>query len=152
MFKDKRGFTLIELLVVIAILGILVTFVATRMVGRTDDAKINQAKIQIQSLGDAVKMYKLDNGIFPSTEQGLNSLVVMPSVGTIPKKWKEGGYLEKSSVPKDPWDNEYVYMNPGTHNPNSFDLFSYGPDGPGGDSAKIIGNWDSESEKTEQTQ
>jgi general secretion pathway protein G len=144
MRTDKKGFTLIELLVVLAILGILMTFVATRFMEKPEEARRNQARIQIQTLEDALKLYKLDNGEFPSTEQGLKALVEKPSVGTIPKNWKDGGYLERGRVPKDPWDNEYVYLNPGTHNTNGVDIFSYGKEGPGGDQGNAIGNWESE--------
>jgi general secretion pathway protein G len=150
MQTDKKGFTLIEVLVVVAILGILVTFVATRFMGEPEKARINQVKIQMQTLEDALKLYKLENFEYPSTEQGLKALVEKPVVGNIPKNWKEGGYLEKGRMPKDPWGNDYIYINPGTHNPNSVDIFSYGPDGPGGDQSKMIGNWESETQ--EQTQ
>ncbi len=150
MQTDKKGFTLIELLVVVAILGILVTFVAQNLLREPEKARINQTKIQIQTLEDALKLYKLENFEYPSTEQGMKALVEKPIVGNIPKNWKEGGYLEKGKLPKDPWGNEYMYMNPGTHNANGIDIFSYGPEGPGGDQSKIIGNWESESQ--EQTQ
>ncbi len=144
----NRGFTLIELLVVIVILGILATYVGTRIMGRPEEARQTQAKIQIQALENALKMYRLDNGDYPSTEQGLRSLLEKPTVGTIPSGWREGGYLDKSSLPKDPWGNDYAYLYPGIHNPNSFDLFSYGADKePGGDDkGKDIGNWESESQ------
>jgi len=144
---DRRGFTLIELLVVIVILSILATYVGTRIMGKPEEARRTQAKIQIQALENALKMYKLDNGDYPSTEQGLRALVEKPSVGNIPLRWRDGGYLEKSRVPKDPWGNAFVYMNPGYHNQNSFDLFSYGSDGQAGGEGKDkdIGNWEEDS-------
>lgn len=144
---NNKGFTLIELLVVIVILGILATFVGTRIMGRPEEARRNQAQIQIQSLESALKMYRLDTGDYPSTEQSLRALVEKPSTGNIPRKWREGGYLEKSRLPRDPWDGEYVYLYPGVHNPNSFDLFSYGADGqPGGEGKDAdVGNWESDT-------
>jgi len=144
---DNKGFTLMELLVVVIILGILATYVGVKLVREPERARINQTKIQIQALEQALKMYQMDNGEYPSTEQGLKSLVEKPSTGSIPRNWKEGGYLEKNKVPKDAWDNDYIYMNPGLHNPNGVDVFSYGPDGqPGGDGDNAdIGNWESEA-------
>lgn len=144
----NKGFTLLELLVVIVILGILATFVGTRIMGKPEEARQTQAKIQIQSLENALNMYRLDNGDYPSTEQGLKALVEKPAVGDIPKRWREGGYLDKPRVPKDPWGNEFVYLSPGMKNPNGFDLMSYGSDGqPGGDGKDAdIGNWENEGE------
>ncbi|MBN2297410.1 MAG: type II secretion system major pseudopilin GspG [Deltaproteobacteria bacterium] len=143
----NKGFTLLELLVVIVILGILATYVGTRIMGKPEEARQTQAKIQIQALENALNMYRLDNGEYPSTEQGLKALVEKPSVGNIPKTWREGGYLDKPRVPKDPWKNDYAYLNPGVRNTNSFDLFSYGADGqPGGeDNDQDIGNWEVET-------
>lgn len=141
---DRKGFTLIELLVVIVILSILATFVGIRIMSKPEEARRTQAQIQIQALENALKMYKLDNGEYPSTEQGLRALVEKPAVGTIPRSWREGGYLEKSTVPKDPWKNDYVYLFPGVNNPSGFDLFSMGADsqtGGDGDGADV-GNWD----------
>ena len=128
--RNNQGFSLIELMVVILILGLLIGIVGPRLIGRTDDAKVSTAKIQIESLVSALKMYKLDNGTYPSTEQGLEALVTMPQGGDTPKKWKKGGYLEKGSVPKDPWGNDYVYLFPGAH--DDFDIVSYGADGVAG--------------------
>ena len=148
---NNKGFTLMELLVVVIILGILATYVGVKLVREPERARINQTKIQIQALEQALKMYQMDNGDYPSTEQGLKALVEKPSTGSIPRSWKEGGYLEKNRVPKDPWDNEYVFMNPGLHNPNGVDVFSYGPDGqPGGDGDNAdIGNWESEASEAQ---
>jgi general secretion pathway protein G len=97
---DRRGFSLIELMVVIVILGILAMYIAPKLMGRTDDARITQAKIQIEGLETALKLYKLDNSLYPSTEQGLQALIEEPQAGNIPKKWRKGGYLEKSTVPR----------------------------------------------------
>jgi general secretion pathway protein G len=148
MVRNRKGFTLIELLVVIVILSILATFVGIRIMGKPEEARRTQAKIQIQSLENALGMYKMDNGEYPTTEQGLKALVEAPATGTIPKGWRAGGYLEKSQVPKDPWKNDYVYLFPGVRNPNGFDLFSNGPSGqPGGEGDNAqIGNWDDEAQ------
>lgn len=148
---DKKGFTLIELLVVIVILSILATFVGSKIMSKPEEARRTQAKIQIEALENALKMYKLDSGEFPSTEQGLKALVEKPAVGNVPRSWREGGYLDKNKVPKDPWKNEFVYLSPGIRNPDGFDLFSYGADGKAGGEGNDadIGNWDTE-EQTQQ--
>ena len=140
----QEGFTLIELMVVIVILGILAAIIAPRLIGRTDEAKVTEAKVQIKNLETALKMYKLDNGQYPSTEQGLQALVEKPAIGVIPKGWREGGYLEKKKAPLDPWGNAYVYVSPGLH--GDYDILSYGADGiRGGEKFdRDIGNWDTE--------
>lgn len=142
--KFYTGFTLIEIMVVIIILGILAGLIIPRIMGRPEEARRMKAQIQIESIETALKLYKLDNGSYPTTEQGLQALVEPPSVGELPKAWREGGYLEKGKVPKDPWSNEYVYLCPGIH--DDFDLLSYGADGqPGGeDKDKDINNWELE--------
>ena len=126
-----KGFTLIELMVVIVILGILAGLVLPRFMGRTEEAKRTKAKLQIENLEGALKLYKLDNGNYPTTEQGLDALVIKPSAGLVPKNWREGGYLEKSKVPLDPWNRVYVYLAPGIKN-KDFDLKSLGADGEEG--------------------
>ena len=129
--KKSRGFTLIELMVVIVILGILAGLVLPRFMGRTEEAKKTKARLQIENLEGALKLYKLDIGTYPTTEQGLEALVQKPSTGTVPKNWREGGYLEKTKVPEDPWGRPYVYMSPGIKN-RDFDLKSLGADGEEG--------------------
>lgn len=126
------------------ILGLLIGIVGPKLIGRSDDAKVSAAKIQIESLVSALKMYKLDNGSYPSTEQGLDALVSPPQSGDIPKKWRKGGYLEKGKIPKDPWGNEYVYLCPGAH--GDFDIIAYGADGAAGgeDYNKDLNNWETE--------
>jgi general secretion pathway protein G len=103
-----------------------------------------KARIQIESIETALKLYKLDNGSYPSTEQGLEALVEAPSVGQLPRAWRDGGYLEKGRVPKDPWENEFIYLSPGAN--SDFDLISYGADGePGGeDMNEDVNNWELE--------
>lgn len=142
--SDSRGFTLIEIMVVVVILGILAGLIVPRIMDRPEQAKRTKAKVQIQSLEQALKLYKLDNGEYPTTEQGLQALTEPPSVGKLAKRWRQGGYLDKGKVPKDPWENEFVYISPGLH--SDFDLISYGKDGePGGeDDAADINNWEIE--------
>jgi len=129
--ERSGGFTLIELMVVIVILGILAGLVLPRFMGRTEEAKKTKAKLQIENLEGALKLYKLDTGVYPSTEQGLDSLVQRPATGAIPKTWREGGYLEKAKIPLDPWGRPYVYVSPGIKN-KDFDLKSLGADGEEG--------------------
>ncbi len=140
----QRGLTLIELMVVIVILTILASFIAPRLMGRPDEARRSQARIQIEGLETALNLYKLDNGNYPTTEQGLKALVEPPGSGQLAGNWREGGYLEKGKVPKDPWGNEFVYVSPGSH--GEYDLSSRGADGEaGGDGKnKDINSWESD--------
>ena len=140
--KDNRGFTLIEIMVVVVILALLAALVGPKIMGRSDDAKVADAKVQIRNIESALKLYKLDNSVYPSTEQGLQSLVEKPTVGQIPKQYKEEGYLDSKKVPKDPWDNDYLYLSPGEH--GDYDLCSYGADGVKGGEGKSadICSWD----------
>jgi general secretion pathway protein G len=142
--KHNQGFTLIEIMVVLVILGILAGLIVPRIIGRPDEARRMKAKIQIQSLETALQLYKLDTGNYPSTEQSLQALVEAPPAGELAKSWREGGYLEKGAVPKDPWGNDYIYLSPGTH--GDFDLISYGADGTAGGDGKNadINSWDLE--------
>ena len=139
---EDQGFTLIELMVVIIILGVLAMWVAPKIMDRPGEARQMKVRLDIQNLETALKLYKLDSGSYPSTEQGLQALVETPETGIIPKKWKKGGYLEKGRVPKDPWGNDFVYLSPGLK--GDFDIISYGADGvPGGeDENKDINNWE----------
>ncbi len=141
---DHLGFTLIELMVVIVILGILAGLIVPRIMGRPEEAKQLKAKIQIESLETALKLYKLDNGTYPGTEQGLIALTESSEVEPLPKKWRAGGYLEKGKLPKDPWGNDFIYLSPGVH--NDYDLISYGADGvPDGEGKnKDINSWEIE--------
>lgn len=141
---NKRGFTLIELMVVIVILGILAGLIIPRIMGRPEEARRMNARVQMESMETALRLYKLDNGNYPSTEQGLQALVQAPEVGELPRAWRAGGYLEKKQIPKDPWGNEYIYLSPGLH--GDYDLTSYGADGePGGDEKnRDINSWELE--------
>jgi general secretion pathway protein G len=147
MLKERlhnHGFTLIEIMVVIIILGILVAYIAPKFIGRAEEARRTAARVQMESIETTLKLYKLDNGYYPTTEQGLQALVEPPTVGQLPRAWREGGYLEKGKVPKDPWKNDYVYLSPGLH--GDYDLISYGNDGePGGESENAdVNNWEQE--------
>ena len=132
--RNRKGFTLIEIMVVIVILALLAALVGPRLMGRADDAKITDARVQIKNIETALKLYKLDNGVYPSTEQGLGALVTKPTVGVIPKNYKDDGYLESKKIPKDPWGSDYIYVSPGEH--GDYDLSSYGSDGAKGGEGK----------------
>lgn len=142
--SNDRGFTLIEIMIVIVILGILAWQVVPRIMGKPEEARRLKARMDIASLETALKMYKLDNGVYPSTEQGLQALIEAPAIGQLPRKWRKGGYLEKGRVPMDSWENEFIYLSPGLH--GDFDLISYGNDGePGGEGDNLdINNWELE--------
>ena len=130
--NPAQGFTLIELMVVIVILGILAGLIIPRIMGRPEEARRMKARVQIESIETALKLYKLDTGSYPSTEQGLQALVEPPEVGKLAKNWREGGYLEKGKVPKDPWDNEFYYLGPDVTGGGDFEIISYGKDGEEG--------------------
>jgi general secretion pathway protein G len=134
------GFTLIEVLVVVMILGILAAIVVPRIMDRPDEAKRTAAKVDIQALVQSLKLYRLDNGTYPTTEQGLLALVQRPTTNPVPGNWKQGGYLER--LPKDPWQGDYQYLYPGVK--GEIDVFSLGSDhARGGEgNAADIGNWD----------
>ena len=143
--NNNRGFTLIELMVVVIILGILAIYIGPKIMGEPEKAKRVKTKMDIATFETALKMYKLDNGVYPSTEQGLTALIEKPGSGAIPRKWREGGYLDKRKIVKDPWGNDFVYISPGVH--GDVDLISYGKDGvPGGEGEdnRDINNWDIE--------
>ncbi len=140
--KNNKGFTLLEIIVVVFILSLLAAIVAPKIIGRTDDARIAEAKIQIKNFETALKLFKLDNGFYPSTEQGLVSLIEKPTIGQVPQKYREGGYLEQKKIPLDPWGNPYIYISPGVY--GDFDILCYGADGKEGGEGKDadIKNWD----------
>jgi len=136
----RRGFTLIEIMVVIVILGILAALVVPRFIERPDEARVIAAKTDIAAIMQALKLYRLDNGRYPTSEQGLSALVARPVAPPVPPNWKPNGYLER--LPKDPWGNPYQYLNPGLR--GEIDVFSLGADGqPGGSGFDAdIGSWD----------
>lgn len=127
-------------MVVVVIMGILAALVVPKLMGRTDDARIMAAKQDISTIMQALKLYRLDNSRYPTTEQGLQALVAKPTGAPVPSNWKEGGYIEK--LPKDPWGNPYQYLSPGLH--GEVDVFSLGADGqPGGTGTDAdIGSWE----------
>jgi general secretion pathway protein G len=138
--RAARGFTLIEIMVVVVIMGVLAALVVPKLLSRTGESKVAAAKVDIATVMQALKLYKLDNSRYPTTEQGLQALLVKPTAGPAANGWKAGGYLEK--MPKDPWGNAYQMLSPGVK--GEIDVFSYGADGaPGGtgDDADI-GSWD----------
>lgn len=133
----QRGLTLIEIMVVVAILGILAAIIVPNIMGRVDDARITAAKNDVRALVNALKLYRLDNATYPSTEQGLQALTRKPESGNVPSNWRV--YLER--LPRDPWGNDYQYLNPGVH--GEIDVFSLGADKqPGGEGNDAdIGSW-----------
>jgi len=135
--QTRAGFTLVEVMVVVVILGILAVLIVPRVLGRTDEARVAAAKHDIAAIMQSLKLYHLDNGRFPTNDQGLQALVSRPQSGPAPGNWKP--YLDK--LPKDPWGNAYQYLNPGVH--GEVDVFSLGADGqPGGSGADAeIGSW-----------
>jgi len=138
----NQGFTLLEIIVVVAIIAILAAYIAPKVAGRVDDARISKAKSDIRVLESSLELYKLDNFVYPSSGQGLNALVTKPS-GEGGKNWREGGYIKKLN--KDPWGNDYQYAFPGSN--GEFDVFSLGTDAAvgGENDAADIGNWNLDS-------
>lgn len=138
--RTQQGFTLIEIMVVVVIIGILASVVVPRIMDNPDKARIAKAKNDIQALESALEMYKLDNYVYPTTDQGLEALVSQPASDPVPPNWKKGGYIKKLMT--DPWGNDYLYLSPGEH--GEVDIYSLGADGaPGGSGVNAdIGNWD----------
>ena len=135
--RGRRGFTLIELMVVLVIIGVLAALIVPNMLDRAEDARVTAARTDVNNLMQALKLYKLDNLRYPSSEQGLQSLVAKPTVGTIPPNWRP--YLDK--LPSDPWAHPYQYSNPGLN--GEIDVYSFGADGVAGGEGRNadIGSW-----------
>ena len=140
--RSNRGFTLLEIIVVVTIIAILAAYIAPKVAGRVGDARISKAKADIKTLESSLELYKLDNFVYPSSEQGLDALVNKPS-GDTAKNWKEGGYIQK--LMKDPWGNEYQYQFPGSN--GEYDIYSLGADAAVGGTGEAadIGNWNIDS-------
>ncbi len=144
MISNQKGFSFIELMVVVIILGILAGMIVPRYMGRTDEAKAVKAKVDIAAIVTSLKMYRLDNGTYPSTEQGLMALIEKPTTEPSAPNWSQNGYLDKKKLPKDPWSREYIYIYPGVH--EELDILSYGADGVAGGEGKNadIKSWEME--------
>ena len=140
--RASRGCTLIEVMVVVIILGILASIVIPKVMDRPDQARIIKAQQDIRTLESALKLYKLDNYTYPTTDQGLQALVSRPTIAPEPRGWKQNGYIDR--IPKDPWEYDYLYLSPGSH--GELDLYTQGADGqPGGEGPNSdIGNWNQE--------
>ena len=143
MFQyQRRGFTLIEIMLVVIIIGILVAMLVPNIAGRSEQARKTAARTDIESnISTALDLYRMDIGQYPTTEQGLSALMTAPTASPVPAQWN-GPYLKKKKIPKDPWGHDYVYVFPGTHNPEGYDLSSLGADGV--ESADDITNWGSQ--------
>ena len=141
--RRQGGFTLIEIMAVVVIMGLLMGIVGTAVFSQIDKARVNTTKAQIDQLEAALTFYQMDNGRFPTTEQGLQALVEKPTSAPEPRNYNPAGYLRKKQVPLDGWGNPYQYAMPGGNNPDSFDLWSLGADGqPGGTGTDAdLGNW-----------
>jgi general secretion pathway protein G len=140
--KQQSGFTLLEIIVVVTIIAILAAYIAPKVAGRADDARVAKAKSDIRVLESSLELYKLDNFTYPATDHGLEALTTKPSGAEFPH-WRKGGYIKKLS--NDPWGNAYIYQQPGTH--GEFDIMSLGADSTqgGADAAADIGNWNLDS-------
>jgi len=132
---DRRGFNLIELMIVLVIIGILATLLIPRIMERPEEARRVKAKMDIRTIESALKLYKIDSGEYPTTEQGLEALIRKPDTPPVPAKWREGGYLDGNSVPKDPWDHPYYYASP-TDDGKDYEIISYGRTGQAGGTGK----------------
>ena len=139
----RRGFTLLEIMAVVVIMGLLMGIVGTAVFSQIDKARVNTTRAQIEQLEAALTFYQMDNGRFPTTEQGLLSLIQQPTIAPEPRSYNPAGYLRKKQLPNDGWGNPYQYEMPGTNNTDGFDLWSLGADGqPGGTGVDAdLGTW-----------
>ena len=146
----QGAFTLIEIMAVVIIIGLLTTIVGAAIFQQVDKGRVTTAKAQISSLEGVLELYRMDNGRFPSSEQGLEALVRAPSGDPAPRNYPPGGYLKGGKVPLDPWSSPYYYEAPGQHNRYSFDLWSHGADGSAGGEGidADFGNWDDGAESS----
>ena len=142
--KRVEGFTLIEIMIVVIIIAVLASLIVPKVLDRPTQAGISVAKANINAISEALELYKFDNDLYPTQDQGLQALVTKPNLDPIPKRWR--GYLNK--VPKDPWGNEYYYIYPGEH--GSYDIYCYIENKTNDSDENIIGNWDEETENSEQ--
>ena len=144
--RSNQGFTLIEIMAVVLIIGMLSGIVGFAVFQQVDKARVVTARTQIDRLESSLELYNMDNARFPSTEQGLEALITEPTSSPEPVNYQPGGYLKGRKLPLDPWGNEFQYESPGTHNRDSYDIWSLGKDGaPGGEEADAdIGNWGDE--------
>lgn len=139
--QNAAGFSLVEILVVLVIIGMLVSIVAPNVLDKADDARVQKAQADFAAIATALKIYRLDNYSFPSTEQGLEALVEKPVIDPVPANWKNQGYLDE--MPLDPWGRPYLYLSPAEYGEGEFDIYSLGADGLNGgeDENSDIGNW-----------
>ncbi len=142
-FHKTAGFTLIEIMAVVLIIGLLTAVVGTAIFGQIDRARVTTAKTQMKNLEAALDFYRMDNGKYPTTEQGLDALVHQPTTEPVPRQYRPEGYISGGKVPLDPWGSPYEYQAPGQNNPYGFDIWTFGADGqPGGkDVDADRGNW-----------
>lgn len=145
--NQQAGFSLIEIMVVLVIIGLLVSIVAPNVLDRADDARAQKVQADFSTIATTLKLYRLDNFNYPTSEQGLEALVTQPSIDPLPTNWKKGGYLD--DMPKDPWGRPYLYLSPAEFSDKDFDLYSLGADGvTGGEEQNAdLGNWIKEGEE-----
>lgn len=148
--RRQQGFTLIEIMAVVVIMGLLMTLVGVAVFQQVDKARVTTAKAKIAQIESALEFYRMDNSRYPTTQQGLNALVVRPTSEPEPRSYPAGGYLKSMSAIEDPWGTTFRYESPGQHNPHSFDLWSQGADQADGgeDLDGDIGNWDAETKQS----
>ncbi len=130
-------------MIVVVILGLLAGILVPRIMDRPDEARVTRARMDMSTIESALRFYRLDNGMYPTTRQGLEALVKKPDISPLPRSWRSGGYLETSSLPRDPWGNHYIYRSPG-QNGRDYEIISLGADGQEGGSGfnEDINSWE----------